>query len=389
MSITRLNLPPELLEAVGEYKAALREIERELAPIERRMAAAIKKGEQLDKADQEKLKSLSDKRDSLANMVQQRKEAGEVARDSFGNRLWRVVNTHNPHNAIRRVLGGNFLGSDVNTIGEFLKTQGAKQFAAGNVRTGAALAKLGVNVSQSAAMQGGIYAMVALAVRKAVGQIEANWEEQASAFRAQGNEAGQFANFMLQNRFTGRLSTNDVLNLAATRRGAIQGAGDAMRGSSIASQIQNSFLGRWMGLNDNAATEAEARASALSTRRFTADRVYGSHRYRNLHELEHSNEVERKVDESGRSLGVSPIHKFLRYHIENFVTGGQREKAARHEAAEHLQAKELDALHQKRQDAMKLHQLDPYKRAADMERDMRINSTVMYDLKRYSDWNKY
>lgn len=385
MSIARLNLPKELLEDLGEHKAALREIDRELSAIERRIAAALKKGQQVDDQDRTRARSLHSERSRLSGLIEQRKDDADVARNSAVNRVWQLMNTHNPHNRIGRMLHTGATPADFERLGDMLRDKSKTMLAAGST-VGPKLARLGVSISSGAVMTAATASIAGAVVKKILGEITENYQGQIAAHNAESADQSQFNDLLLNNRFSSRLSTANLLQLYSQREEARRETKEAASRASLTARLANTRLGQRLGLEDHAGTAQGARSAEIAQRKWQARRHFGQ---KVFDSNSSADEVQRQIDESGGRFWRSGPAAYAHHLWMQLSSGGEYDKNERRRLAEEHQLKQIEAAYQKRVEAMRLHQLDPYKRADDMISALQRHTVAEYDLKRYSDWNKY
>src|SRR3990172_3169191 len=167
-----VSLPIELLEALGDIKGAAQEVGREIKALEKQSLEYLAKGQNVPREIQERLGTAQTKREQLKRDEQIRKTAKDEARHSTLKTWAGILNTHNPHAAIRQLATGNISPHMVAQFGRAMQGFGTKaaQFAP---KLGGAIAAGGTVIAGAAV--GGVVALGLIGVKRVIdAQEESN-----------------------------------------------------------------------------------------------------------------------------------------------------------------------------------------------------------------------
>lgn len=379
MPAVSVQIDPDTLGMIGEYTAAAQGVERELKKVQREILKGAAAGRPTDRAMAAQAVALMDKNEKFKSLAKDQKSNEEATRKGFLGGLAKLLNTHNPHGAIRNVLHGNVSAGMIEHVGEMLKEKGLARINAGKFG-GVFMAKQGASIARLGA--GPILFLVAKAAKAAFDTMEQKGEIINEAERTQlAVRSASFEHIKRLRYATGGLDAMKALSTKISHDTGDTGGG-LMR-ESLARVFRDGFHAPQMR-----ALEA---AHEQRTREFYHTTPFLTKRGKDVASSTVINQkdwaVEREFTFEKRGL-LGRVADFLRLNTYSTPWSKSHDEHMREVVLERTKNVQ-NTVKKTAQDAMKLWAEQPDNATMTLERSNVIHAIRSFEIERSLQWNQY
>ena len=413
MPQTKSQLPPEILEAVGDVAGAAAGFKRQLQKVERELTRDLLKGRAIDRAKSDRADSLREKVDAAEAKHEAAKEASKVAKRDVASLLKDAVNTHNPHGVVRRIMRAKIMPTDVGTLGELIKdaalgriVKGLSGFEVpGSGKAGQAFANASVNdilqrkgtskFWMGAAKAGGALEDLAsdpaamnrlflanAAILFAVRKIDSYSEDAKRSSEALKHAATHNALFAQRNTFNTKFSADQMRDFLTKSRSA----GSARRDLAIRGSFWESLYNA-VGLRTSDADKEGVEREQEQRRLQLIARAIGNVPHADSGAMRRAVWVEFVKRVEGNSGSIGKMLNRAAFRLGNWATFGGKEAALMEKLEHEYTAKTYEKVVSEREDAMKERHRNPLYKNADMERTLQLRQVAEWKMERALQWN--
>jgi hypothetical protein len=230
----------EFLELMGEYKAAAREVGRELKDLTREAKDAAKAGGSLSAEKQGRLAYLESRRDSLNDRYQQQKNIDDAIKSS----LSRQVDTARGKLAdVMRIASGRVTARDIEALGAGARRVGASVFAgaapgSATAAVGARMMQAGGAIAGTAAKFAGPAALVAAAGYGVYHTMNSMYDSQTAEAKSRGHTSDALNALAFEERHADRITGQDLTTIRSRQASSSREIRELGRGSEILGSLK-------------------------------------------------------------------------------------------------------------------------------------------------------
>jgi len=379
----------EFLELMGEYKAAAREVGRELKDLTREAKDAAKAGGGLSAEKQGRLAYLESRRDSLNDRYQQQKNIDDAIKTS----LSRQVDTARGKLAdVMRIASGRVTARDVEALGSGARRVGASIFASATpgsaaASVGARMMQAGGAIAGTAAKMAGPAALIAATGLAAYKFADAMYERRANEGEAAGRASDALNAVLFQERFSERVTGQDI---AAVRGGQASVSRRVRETAANASATEGLLSALGFGASD-ATLALQGKAMSQEQRR----RLLGKHLGEpteaalGLDQVreEFSKEIAREADK--RTRGRLGWLGYARQGIGDLLLGTDERSLLELEAGLEIQRRQMDSIETQRKTEEEVFTATPEYRVEEQARNRQLRAVEEDRLRRRLQWNQW
>ncbi|MCK6472992.1 MAG: hypothetical protein L6R28_14715 [Planctomycetes bacterium] len=388
MPQTRVNLPPEMLEAIGDIKGAASAVQTELRKAELEIAKALTSGKKIDSQTVQKADRLGTKLEELQEKKRLDEKADKAAKESVAKTLLNLTRAHSPHAFIGRLARGRISAMDVENMGEFMRKAGvwgAKREALGAT----ALAKSGATIAKTAFRVGAAVTLAGTVATALGDTMLSHFGEQKAAAIEETKLVDRTFEAVKQNRFQSKLSSADLIALHKSVQFARTVGANMGLNASIAERVKNA-----LGFDTPGARKAGIERANRQLDIALLRRTFGQSAP-STWELSHDPVVRQEAEHAWKTSHLredstaGAVGAFFTSGLANALTGGATKRKFIEDWYHERELKGLHAAEKKRTDSNWERSQNPVYRNIDTERSLQARTVAQWRQERALQWNPY